>query len=68
MRWTEVLPQTPAAAGVPPTSRAISDRGAAMRTAPRIPGADHPWRRGVDQFRIDQQLAADRKAYAAVNP
>jgi hypothetical protein len=24
---------------------------------------DHPWRRSVERFRIDQQLAADRKAY-----
>jgi transposase len=68
MRWTE-LP-IPAAAkpatARPATSPVPSATAAAL--PPRRPCADHPWRRVVDQFRIDQQLAADRKAYAAVNP
>jgi transposase len=68
MRWTEVTTLTGAAAPVRPQSRVPAARREARRIRPRIPCADHPWRRGVDQFRIDQQLAADRKAYAAVNP
>jgi hypothetical protein len=68
MRWTDVLPQVHAEAVVPQTARVTPQRRRAVRIRPRIPCADHPWRRGVEQFRIDQQLAADRKAYAAVNP
>ena len=68
MRWIEVLPQAHTEAVVPQISRVTPGRRAAVQIRPRIPCADHPWRRGVDQFRIDQQLAADRKAYAAVNP
>jgi transposase len=68
MRWTEVLPQVHTEAVVPQTSRVTTQRRGAVRIRPRIPCGDHPWRRGVEQFRIDQQLAADRKAYAAVNP
>ena len=68
MRWTEVRPPAHTDAPGPPLARATPDRGGAARVRTRIPGADHPWRRAVDQFRIDQQLAADRKAYAAVNP
>jgi transposase len=68
MRWTEVRLQAHTNALVPPPARATLERGGAARVRPRMPGADHPWRRAVDQFRIDQQLAADRKAYAAVNP
>jgi transposase/head-tail adaptor len=68
MRWTEVLPQAPTAAVVPPTSRGTPPRRQRMPIRPRSPCADHPWRRSVEQFRRDQQLAADRKAHAAVNP
>jgi hypothetical protein len=68
MRWTEVLSPAPPTAVVPQTSRVTPARREAVRIRPRIPGADHPWRRGVERFRIAQQLAADRKAYAAVNP
>jgi transposase len=67
MRWTElavpVAKPAPTKPATPP-GRAVTP--AAL--APRRPCADHPWRRGADQYRIDQQLAADRKAYAAVNP
>lgn len=68
IRWTElatptaVMPATakPATPPVRPATAAGRER--------RQPCADHPWRRVVDEFRIDQQLAADRKAYDAVNP
>lgn len=68
MRWTELA--IPAAAK-PATALPATPPGCpAPAVAPprRPPCADHPWRRAVDQFRIDQQLAADRKAHAAVNP
>jgi transposase len=68
MRWTEVLAQAPTTPGATLTARVTPARREAVRIRPRIPGADHPWRRGVEQFRMDQQLAADRKAYLAVNP
>jgi transposase len=68
MRWTEVLPPAPTQAVPPPTSRVAPADRETVRIRPRIPSADHPWRRGVEQFRIDQQLAADRNAYRAVNP
>jgi hypothetical protein len=67
MRWTEVQPP-PQTDSVPPrTVQRRRDRPDAIRLKPRV-SADHPWRRGAEQFRIDQQLAADRKAYHAVNP
>jgi transposase len=68
MRWTELA--TPAAA-TPALTKLASPPGhpaTAVGPQQRRPCADHPWRRVVDQFRIDQQLAADRKAHAAVNP
>jgi hypothetical protein len=63
-----VRPQPPAEAVTPQTAPVARPRRGAVRIRPRAPGADHPWRRGVEQFRIDQQLRADRKAFAAVNP
>lgn len=68
MRWTDVQPQQPTTPVVPPSPQVRPAQPRAGRSRPRIPGADHPWRRAVEQFRIDQQLAADRKAYHAVNP
>lgn len=67
MRWTEIKPQALSesvepAAPVPPSPPPV------VRLKPRRVCDDHPWRRSVDQFRLDQQLAADRKAYHAVNP
>lgn len=65
MRSTELalpIASTPAR----PPARPVQPAAVAVRQ--RRPGADHPWRRAVEQFRIDQQLDADRKAYAAVNP
>jgi len=68
MRWTDIttLARTPAA--MPPAVRVTAVRAEPGGLRPRGPSADHPWRRAVEQFRIDQQLAADRKAYEAVNP
>ena len=65
MRWTPIV--TPVAS--PPRVLPSQPRPAAG-DAPRskVPCGDHPWRRVVEQFRMDQQLDADRKAYAAVNP
>ena len=65
MRWTELAIPI-ASKPAPPPSRVVPPLPAPGRQ--RRPGADHSWRRMVEQFRIDQQLAADRKAYAAVNP
>lgn len=67
MRWTELA--IPAAAK-PATNPVTPSVRPATAVAPqrRRPCADHPWRHVVDEFRIQQQLTADRKAYAAVNP
>jgi head-tail adaptor len=65
MRWTELAIPVASKPARPP-ARPVQPAPVAARQ--RRPGADHPWRRAVEQFRIDQQLAADRKAYAAVNP
>jgi hypothetical protein len=68
LRWTDV-PAQPSTEPVKPTAAPVRpDRPRVIRLKPRRVCADHPWRRGVEQFRIDQQLAADRKAYRAVNP
>jgi transposase len=67
MRWTEVT--GPLARPAPPSPvppRPVPSQ--VIRLKPRRACDDHPWRRGPDQHRLDQQLAADRKAYAAVNP
>jgi transposase len=68
MRWTEVQPHPPTTSVQPSRPQVRPEQPRAVRSRPRLPGADHPWRRVVEQFRIDQQLAADRKAYHAVNP
>ncbi|MBM3776848.1 MAG: ISNCY family transposase [Acidimicrobiia bacterium] len=68
MRWTE-LPALPPSEPVPPAAApGRPDRPRVIRLKPKRVCDDHPWRRSVEQFRIDQQLAADRKAYDAVNP
>ena len=70
MRWTELTPQARGDAAVPAESAAAhSDtvRRGAIRLKPRVLG-DHPWRSAVEEFRRDQQLAADRRAWRAVNP
>ena len=66
MRWTEVQVSV---AAPPPAAPVPRERSAASGgSRGRVPGGDHPWRRAVEQFRIDQQLDADRRAYAAVQP
>jgi transposase len=68
MRWTELAVPLPSASA-PATPGPLPARPVVSAVPPRRrPCADHPWRRAVEQFRIDQQLAADRKAYQAVNP
>jgi hypothetical protein len=68
IRWTELaIPVTAKPAMATPALPAVRPATASVPQR-RRPCADHPWRRVVDQFRLDQQLAADRKAYAAVNP
>ena len=66
MRWTEGAAATAATApsSVPAAATAPAR---ALRNRPRVL-ADHPWRRVVDEFHRDQQLAADRRAWRAVNP
>ncbi len=68
MRWTEVQPppQTDRVPSKTVQRRPVGPR--VIRLKPRRVCDDHPWRRSVEQFRIDQQLAADRKAHDAVNP
>jgi transposase len=69
MRWTEVFPRAHTEAVVVSSrTRSTPPGSGAVRIKPRRVCDDHPWRRAVEQFRIDQQLDADRKAYAAVNP
>jgi transposase len=68
MRWTELAIPVAAKPGMAKPAAPPMPSGPPVAPPPRRPCADHPWRRVVDEFRIDQQLAADRKAYAAVNP
>jgi transposase len=68
MRWTEIQPQPQTDAVEPRTVPNRPARPRVRRLKPRRVCDDHPWRRKVDEYRLDQQLAADRKAYAAVNP
>lgn len=68
MRWTEVTGRPTVVARPAPAPPPDPDPSRVIRLKPRRVCDDHPWRRGVEQHRLDQQLAADRKAYAAVNP
>jgi hypothetical protein len=68
MRWTELQSPTPSEPVKPSAPSVRPGRPRVIRLKPRRVCDDHPWRRSVEQFRIDQQLAADRKAYDAVNP
>ena len=67
MRWIDA-PRSVSSAPVAAQPVSPAPRRETVRVRPRTPCADHPWRRVVEEFRIDQQLAADRKAYEAVNP
>jgi transposase len=68
MRWTDVKPQPPTDTVKPPAAQGRLDRPRVIRLKPRRVCDDHPWRHGAEQLRMDQQLAAHRKAYRAVNP
>lgn len=68
MRWTEVTAPAPPAAVTAPGSSVRATPSRVIRIKPRRVCDDHPWRRGVEQYRLDQQLAKDRRDYAAVNP
>jgi transposase len=69
LRWTEVaMPVAAPSEPAHPARSTVSPKPSAVPPPQRRPNADHPWRHVVDEFRIDQQLAADRRAYAAVNP
>ena len=67
MRWTELSAPPAADLVTAPSVGRRAEGTRVVRIKPRVCD-DHPWRRSVEQFRIDQQLAADRKAYTAVNP
>jgi len=63
LRWREIakpVGASPAAAERP--------RRVALATGSRVPCADHPWRNVVEDYRVQQQLAAERRARAAVEP
>jgi transposase len=68
IRWTEVTAPVapPLRPATPPTVTPPSSP--AVPSSRRRPSADHPWHHGVEQYRLIQQLAADRRQYAAVNP
>lgn len=68
LRWTDITGQVRVAAPPAPPPRPGPASSRTIRLKPRRVCDDHPWRRGPDQHRLDQQLAADRKAYAAVHP
>jgi transposase len=68
MRWTELPPPARPEASVPPPSPVTPARRGARRNRPRPPCADHPWRRTVEEYYVARQVAADRRAWAAVNP
>jgi hypothetical protein len=63
MRWTEIQSQPPIDTVQPRAVPSRPDRPRVIRLKPRRVCDDHPWRRGIEQYRIDQRLAADRKAY-----
>jgi len=70
MRWSELTPSARGEAPVPAQPAAAHDAAAgrgAIRIKPRVLD-DHPWRSAVEAFRRGQQLAADRRAWRAVNP
>jgi transposase len=66
MRWTDVTsPVRPESVALVPREPA-PPRGA--RRLKVRPCADHPWRRKVDEYYAEQQLAKDRRAWLAVQP
>jgi hypothetical protein len=45
-----------------PLGRPVSPNGSS------VPCADHPWRHVVEDYRVHQQLVAERRARAAIEP
>ena len=68
MRWTELASLARPTAPSPPQSRVTPGGRGARRIRPRPPCADHPWRHGVEEYSAARQVAADRRAWAAVEP
>ena len=68
MRWTEIAPPASPASLRGPRAPVTPPQPEACRIRPRPPGADHPWRHGVAEYRAARQLAAERRARAAVEP
>jgi transposase len=64
MHWTEIVEPVVAE---PPVVRPVRPASPAESRS-CVPGADHPWRHAVDDYRVARQLAADRRAHAAVQP
>ena len=67
MRWTEIVPSARHHAPSAPARPGTPARTGATRIRPR-PAADHPWRHAVENHYAARQLAADRRAWAAVEP
>ncbi len=61
LRWREIA--KPAAVAPRSPERARPSPGGSS-----VPCADHPWRHVVEHYRVHQQLAADRRARAAIEP
>jgi transposase len=68
MRWTEVAAQPQPDLVTTAVTPVRSDQARAVRTKPRRVCDDHPWSCTVEEYYRDQQLAKDRRAWAAVNP
>jgi transposase len=64
LRWREIAKPVAAA---PKSPERPNPRPAPARRSP-VPCADHPWRNVVEDYRVQQQLAAERRARAAVEP
>jgi transposase len=63
LRWTELQKPVPSAGHVTaPLGRPVSPKGSS------VPCADHPWRPVVEDYRVHQQLVAERRARAAIEP
>jgi hypothetical protein len=67
LRWTELVAPVASQAVTAKLPAAPAPAVRAATPGPRRPCADHPWRR-FDESRIAEQVAADRRAHAAVNP
>jgi transposase len=67
LRWTELAGPVVSPPATPMTPRQVPPT-AMKPPRPRVPNADHPWRRKVEEYYRDRQLAADRRAWAAVQP